>query len=431
MNSDYKIAAKAIANRLQNVLPKLIDSDQTGFLKGRFIGENIRLIGGLINHTAARNIPGLLMFLDFEKAFDTVEWSFIWKTLSSFNFGSSLINWIKLCYRNIEICVLNNGWASNYFTHERGVRQGCPLSPYIFILCAEVLANKIRANKDIKGITVCGNEIKISQYADDTTMILDGSKKSFTSALLDLELFGEISGLRLNSKKTEILWIGACAGRQDKLCPEKDLKWVTDKLKALGVWISSDPMVSMKANYNEKLQKVKNCLSGWEYRRLSLLGKIVVLKSLIASQLVYILSPLSTNHAALDEINNVFYSFLWSGRGDKIKQDVMISDYKNGGLRMIDIKSFNKALRSTWVKKYLDNDNHGKWKLLFDSELHDLGGDVIFKGNLNKSDLAKFIHISDAFTTEILKIWSEISYDSNITSTEKICSLYLFGKIHL
>ena len=341
---------------------KLIDSDQTGFLKGRFIGENIRLIDGLINHTAARNIPGLLMFLDFEKAFDTVEWSFIWKTLSSFNFGTSLINWIKLCYHNIESCVLNNGWASNYFTPERGVRQGCPLSPYIFILCAEVLANKIRANKDIKGITVCGNEIKISQYADDTTMILDGSKKSFTSALLDLELFGEISGLRLNSKKTEILWIGACAGRQDKLCLQKDLKWVTDKLKALGVWISSDPMVSMKANYNEKLQKVKNCLSGWEYRRLSLLGKIVVLKSLIASQLVYILSPLSTNQAALDEINNVFYSFLWSGRGDKIKRDVMISDYKNGGLRstlsLLIKRSNQHGSKSIWTMIIMVNGNY-------------------------------------------------------------------------
>ena len=102
LNTYYKIAAKAIANRLQNVLPKLINNDQTGFLKGRFIGENIRLIDGLINHTVARNIPGLLMFLDFEKAFDSVEWSFIWKTLSAFNFGSSLINWIKLCYSSIE-----------------------------------------------------------------------------------------------------------------------------------------------------------------------------------------------------------------------------------------------------------------------------------------------------------------------------------------
>ena len=171
LNSDCKIAAKAIANRLQNVFPKLINSDQPGFLKGRFIGENIRLIDGLINHTAARNIPGLL---DFEKVFVSVEWSFIWKTLSSFDFGSSLINWIKLCYRSIERCVLNNGWASSYFTPERGVRQGCPLSRYIFILCAEVLANKITENKDIEGITVCENKIKIIQYADDTTMILDG-----------------------------------------------------------------------------------------------------------------------------------------------------------------------------------------------------------------------------------------------------------------
>ena len=350
------------------------------------------MIDELISHTAARNIPGLLIFLDFEKAFDSVEWSFVWKTLSSFNFGPSLISWIKLCYCSIESYVLNNGWASSYFTPERGVRQGCPISPYIFILCAEVLANKIRENKDIKGITGRGIEIKISQYADDTTMILDGSKKSFTSALLDLELFGEISGLRLNSKKTEILRIGACNGRQDKLCPEKDLKWVTDKLKALGVWISSDPMVSMEANYNEKLLKIRNCLSCLEYRRLSLLGKIVVLKSLIASHLVYFLSPLPAKHASLDEINDIFYGFLWSGRGDRIKRDVMISDYKNGGFRLIE--SFNKALKSTWVKKYLDNDNHGKWKLLLDSEIHDLGGDVIFKGNPQQKGFGKvYTHI--------------------------------------
>ena len=85
LNCDYKIAAKAIANRLRNVIPKIINNDQTGFLKGRFIGENIRLIDGIINHTESNKIPGLLLFLDFEKAFDTVEWPFIWKTLDSFN----------------------------------------------------------------------------------------------------------------------------------------------------------------------------------------------------------------------------------------------------------------------------------------------------------------------------------------------------------
>ena len=213
----------------------------------------------------------------------------------------------------------------------------------------------------------------------------------------------------LTARKQKFSGVGLALG-----VSRKRFKMETDKLKALGVWISSDLMVSMEANYNEKLLKVRKGLSCWEYRRLSLLGKIVVLKSLIASQLVYILSPLPTKHAALDEINNMFYDFLWSGRGDKIKRDVMISDYKNGDSRMIDINPFNKARKSTWVKKYLDNDNHGKWKLLYDSKIHDLGGDVFFKGTLNQNDLAKFIHISDAFTTEILKIWSEISYNGNM-----------------
>ena len=115
LNSDYKIAAKAIANRIKKVLPDLIDGDQTGFIKGRTIGENIRLIDGLINFTAAKNIPGLLLFLDFEKAFDTVEWTFLQKTLKHFNFGPSIINWIKIFYNNIESCVLNNGWSTNCF----------------------------------------------------------------------------------------------------------------------------------------------------------------------------------------------------------------------------------------------------------------------------------------------------------------------------
>ena len=112
MDCDFKIASKAIANRLKNVIPKVINNDWTGFLKGRSIGENIRLIDGIINHTEYDNIPGLLLFLDFEKAFDTVEWPFIWKTLDSFNFGPSITNGIMLCYQNIESCVLNNGWAS-------------------------------------------------------------------------------------------------------------------------------------------------------------------------------------------------------------------------------------------------------------------------------------------------------------------------------
>ena len=104
LNSDYNIAAKAIANHFKQVLLNLIDNDQTGFLKGRLIGENIRLIDSIIKYTAAKNIPGLLLFLSFEKAFDTVEWSFLHKTLH-YNFGPSATWWIKLFYHNTESCI--------------------------------------------------------------------------------------------------------------------------------------------------------------------------------------------------------------------------------------------------------------------------------------------------------------------------------------
>ena len=84
VNTDYNNAAKAIANCLKIVIPKIVNNDQTGFIKGRFIGENMRLMEGIINYTATQNIPGQLLFLDFEKAFDTVERSFIWKNTGTF-----------------------------------------------------------------------------------------------------------------------------------------------------------------------------------------------------------------------------------------------------------------------------------------------------------------------------------------------------------
>ena len=114
LNCDFKIAAKTIANRINRVLPALINNNQTGFLKGRFIGENIRLIDSLICYAKEQNIPGLLLFLDFEKAFDTIEWYFIRNTLSFFGFGASVISWVNLFYSGPESCVLNNGWASDF-----------------------------------------------------------------------------------------------------------------------------------------------------------------------------------------------------------------------------------------------------------------------------------------------------------------------------
>ena len=151
-----------------------------------------------------------MLFVDFEKAFDTLEWSFIRKAFEHYNFGPSLIRWIKVFYNDIESCILNNGWSSGFCSLSRGVRQGCPLSPYIIIVCAEILVEAIRKDITIKGIKVDGTECKICQYADDTTLFLDGSEASLQASLNALERFSNLSVLKMNSKKNpEALWLEA------------------------------------------------------------------------------------------------------------------------------------------------------------------------------------------------------------------------------
>ena len=106
-------------------MPRLIDNDQTCFLKNRFIEESIRLVDSVINYANIEQIPGLLLFIDLEKAFDSLEWSFIEKTLNYYNFEKSLVASIRLVYTDIISCVQNNGWTSEFFSLSCGVRQGC------------------------------------------------------------------------------------------------------------------------------------------------------------------------------------------------------------------------------------------------------------------------------------------------------------------
>ena len=409
LNCDYKIAAKAVATRMKRVLPDIINNDQTGFLKGRSIGENVRLLNSVISYAEQQNIPGMLLFIDFEKAFDTLEWKFLEKTLRFYNFGDSLITWIKLLYTDISSSIQNDGWSSEFFQLNRGVRQGCPLSPYLFILCVEILGNAIRNSDQIKGICVLDSECKISQYADDTTLILDGSEKSMQQSFSLLDSFTSISGLRINYEKTEALWIGTMRFQRRKIAAYQNISWPSHKVKALGVWLSTIKEEATTLNYEEKKETISKTIENWQFRRLTLLGKIVVIKSLLASQLVYIMSPLPTSSEHLKDINNLLYQFLWDGKRDKIKRAEMINDYATGGLKMLDIQTFNRALKAKWIQKYLDSRNKGKWKLFLDFFLAKYNANLLITGNLNVADAAS-LEIDDPFTKELIEIWSRLNF---------------------
>ena len=174
----------------------------------------------VIEYAKNRNRVGLLLLIDFEKAFDSISHSFIIKSLSFFGFGYSFIKWINLILNDVYSCINHCGNISERFKVGRSCRQGDPISPYLFIICVEILALKIRKDDKIKGFNLGNFEQKLDFYADDLTAYLDGSQKSLLSIVDALERFRNISGLKINLTKCKAVWIGKNRFLNIKICEE-------------------------------------------------------------------------------------------------------------------------------------------------------------------------------------------------------------------
>jgi exonuclease III len=398
LNTDYKILTKSLATRLKKVLPSVIHPDQVAYLKGRYIGQNIRTIIDIMDYTKEKKLEGIIAFLDFEKAFDSINWQVIDEALMSFNIGKKFRNWVKIVYKSITSCVTNCGFSSEHFDITRGVRQGCPLSAYLFIAVVEILAIKIRNNKNIQGIKVGDQEVKVIQMADDTTNFLK-NEESLKETLETLNKFHTYSGLKLNLSKCEAMWLGAKAG-----CKEKPLglKWVTES-KALGIHFSYDANIMFEKNFTKKLKELKRILAMWGLRDLSVLGRITVFKSLALSKVIYQCNNLYVADDFIKELNQLAFDFIWNGKPDKVKRTTIIAGYERGGLRMLDVPSFIQAQKVMWVKRLLKLDE-GSFKAYPNYTLNKILGEKSFNCRTNLKVLENKI---SPFYYQLLKAWEK------------------------
>ena len=338
------------------------------------------------------------MFIDFEKAFDSLEWTFLNRCLELFHFGPSFVKWINAFYKNIQSCTINNGLCTNYFTIERGVRQGDPLSPYLFLIAVEILAIAVRAEKNIRGIEINGTETKLLQFADDTTSVLSdlNSAKAFFNLLDDFE---KVSGLKLNVEKTEAMWIGSFSDRVDTPFGVKWQKCV----KFLGIFITYDVQLLVEKNFKQRLKKVKNTINSWKIRGLSIYGKVNIIKSILFPKMIYPSSILCTPAEIIKEFQTLIFNFLWNGK-DKVIRLSTYAPYEFGGLKMIHYESMVKALRLSWLKRIFDKNCNGFWKSYFNYLLKHQGGQFLLECNYSTDQ----IDIPSSFYQELLIWWQNI-----------------------
>ena len=361
LNTNYKIAAFGIANRLQTVLSKLISKDQTAYVRQRFIGTNIRLIEDIYEYTEANSLQGAILYCDFEKAFDTLEIPFVIKVLQKYKFGPELQQWVKLFYTNIDASIKCNNWLSSPLKIHRGIRQGCPASALLFILVVELMAINIRANKDIKGIKLPDRdkEAKISQVADDTTLFVHDIP-SIINVLEEIMRFGSVAGMRLNVQKTVGVWLGRWKERNESV---GNITWTTDLVKALGVYFGHDVKKRLKTNWEEKICHVEQVLMSWNRRNLTLLGRILIAKTFAISKLTFLSCVMQCDEFHIKAINKLLFNFIWKGKRDKIKRNTIIAEKSEGGLKMVDFRLKDKALKCMMLKRLLEPGKE-KWKAI-------------------------------------------------------------------
>ena len=331
---------------------------------------------------------------------DSVEWNFLKATLKHFNFGTNLLSWIDCFYKNIKSCVTNKGFSNGWFPLNRGVRQGCPLSTALFVCVIEVLALYIRQNNDISGLELpSGKMLKCSLFADDATFFVS-DENSAKSLLSSIDRFGNLSGLRINLEKTELLKIGSLKDDNKSVC---QITPTDIPVKILGIFIGHDKAKCYDLNTKTRLSKLKDKLDIWSARDLTLRGKVLILKSLGISQITHLMSMICLKHETLKETQKLSYAFVWNRKPEKIKRSVIIAPKEKGGVDMVNVFDKDKASKICWIKRFFD-DNNSPWKEIPKYYFDQMGGlEYMLQCNLDETS---FPHGFPEFYKQAVLYWT-------------------------
>lgn len=363
LNQDYKLFTHIISKRLENILPEIISLDQTGFIKKRQTQDNIRRTLHILEHTVKNQDKMVLISLDAEKAFDRVNWKFLYKVLEKFGFHQSFIKVVQTLYTCPRARIKVNGALSKSFVLERGCRQGCPTSPLFFAIFIEALSQGIIQNNNISGVKLFEQEHKISLFADDVLIYLSNPDASFLHLFSYLEIFGSVSGYKLNISKTQILCVNYTPSQL--LTSKIQINWGLEYIKYLGVNIPKDLSKLYELNMKPLCQQINSDIGRWELIPIfTFESRVETVKMNVLPRILYLFQtlPIVITDKQFQKWDRLISRFIWQGKRARLGLKTLQLAKDKGGIALPCLKDYYVSAQFRILVCWCNPEYHARWK---------------------------------------------------------------------
>ncbi|KAF1329068.1 putative Pollike protein, partial [Globisporangium splendens] len=352
---DVKVLSKALTYRLQSVVPDLVHADQKGFVKGRSIHHHVRFLADLQDLVTSRDEEAYALFLDFEKAFDRVNWDYMFRLLERMGCGSEFVQWVRLLYTEPQAHLVINQNIQPVLFPTRGVKQGDPLSALLFLLTIEPLGNLLRSHKEF-GVCLTEDHTSTSVFFADDTTLLGGSIASVQAQLELVEEYCNGSGAKLNLGKSNLM-----ALNRNEICPQLPGVHVlgrAESVKFLGIPFSQSPVNDDIVNFLE--QRFYDGFKMWYRRARTLRGRLLVAQTMVLSRLWHYTQHVSIPSSVVKRWQSMLNRFVLSRKHDRdashiqlIPKEFLYLPRSEGGLQIPSIEAQLKRQRLQHLLQFM------------------------------------------------------------------------------